>query len=65
MKKVITTLSLILIWITVVQAQSFCIAEKGNTASIIIDKNDWKGVIRAANDLGDDVRKVCGKNAGK
>lgn len=63
MKKVITTLSLILIWITVVQAQSFCIAEKGNTASIIIDKNDWKGVIRAANDLGDDVRKVCGKNA--
>ena len=38
----------------------FAIAKDGKTATIIVDENDWKGVIRAANDLGDDVRKVCG-----
>ena len=41
-------------------AQRFCIASKGKTATIVVDENDWKGVIRAANDLGDDVRKVSG-----
>ena len=39
---------------------SFCIAKDGKTATIVVDENDWKGVIRAANDLADDVRKVCG-----
>ena len=39
---------------------SFCIAKDGKTATIVVDENDWKGVIRAANDLSDDVRKVCG-----
>ena len=38
----------------------FCIAKDGKTATIVVDENDWKGVIRAANDLGDDVRKVTG-----
>ena len=38
----------------------FCIAKDGKTATIVVDENDWKGVIRAAKDLGDDVRKVCG-----
>ncbi len=42
------------------QTERFCIAKKGITASIIVDENDWKGVIRAAHDLGDDVRKVTG-----
>ena len=42
------------------QTERFCIANKGITASIIVDENDWKGVIRAAHDLGDDVRKVTG-----
>ncbi|MBR1388599.1 MAG: glycosyl hydrolase 115 family protein [Prevotella sp.] len=43
-----------------VKAQDFIIAKGGVTANIIVDGNDWKGVIRAARDLGDDVRKVCG-----
>ena len=42
------------------QTERFCIANKGITAGIIVDENDWKGVIRAAHNLGDDVRKVTG-----
>ena len=42
------------------QTERFCIAKDGKTATIVVDENDWKGVIRAANDLGDDVRKVTG-----
>src|SRR6185312_3328011 len=43
-------------------------------ASIVVDTNDWAGVIRAANDLKTDVNRVTGqspamanvlKNAGK
>ena len=41
----------------------FCIASNGSTATIVVDENDWKGVLRAANDLGDDVRKVTGTAA--
>jgi len=41
----------------------FCIASKGRAATIVVDENDWKGVIRAANDLSDDVRKVTGTSA--
>ena len=41
-------------------AQGFCIAKDGNAATIVVDHQDWKGVVRAANDLSDDVRKVCG-----
>lgn len=50
-----------------VQTQSgskvFKLAENGKTADIFVDPSDWKGVIRAANDLGDDVRKVTGSSA--
>ena len=42
------------------QTERFCIAKGGKTAQIVVDENDWKGVIRAARDLGDDVRKVTG-----
>ncbi len=42
------------------QTEHFCIAKDGKTASIIVDVDDWKGVIRAARNLGDDVRKVTG-----
>ena len=38
----------------------FCISKHGKTSPVIVDRQDWKGVIRAANDLGDDVRKVTG-----
>jgi len=44
-------------------ANAFKIADAGQTAQIYIDANDWKGVIRAANDLGDDVRKITGTPA--
>ena len=48
-------------WLSVsAQSENFCIAKNGKTATIIIDENDWKGVIHAAKDLGDDVRKVTG-----
>ena len=42
------------------QNKMFCIAKDGKVATIMVDENDWKGVIRAANDLSDDIRKVCG-----
>lgn len=37
---------------------TFQIAKKGSSAKIIVDPDDWKGVIRAANDLGNDIHKV-------
>ena len=40
--------------------QRFRIAEQGKTAQIIVDNQDWKGVIRAAQDLSNDVMKVSG-----
>ena len=40
--------------------ETFCIAKDGKAATIVVDEQDWKGVIRAANDLADDVRKVSG-----
>ena len=62
MRKILTVSLLLLVITTSVIAQSktFCIAKDGKTAAIVVDEQDWKGVIRAANDLGDDVRKVCG-----
>ncbi len=39
---------------------SFCIAKDGKAAPVVVDEKDWAGVIRAARDLGDDVRKVTG-----
>jgi hypothetical protein len=45
------------------QSERFCIAKDGKAAAIVVDEQDWSGVIRAANDLADDVRKVCGTEA--
>ena len=62
MKKILTV-SLFLLVMTIsamAQGKSFCIAKDGKTATIVVDEQDWKGVVRTANDLGDDVRKVCG-----
>lgn len=39
---------------------SFGIVENGKSAAIYVDTSDYKGVVRAAKDLGDDVRKVSG-----
>ena len=45
---------------SLIAQERFCIAKDGKAATIIVDENDWTGVIRAANDLSDDVRKVTG-----
>jgi hypothetical protein len=37
---------------------AFRIVANGKTAAIYVDTADYKGVVRAAKDLGDDVRKV-------
>ena len=60
MRKCLCGIFVLLTVLTVSAQDKFCIAKNGKTATIIVDKNDWKGVIRAANDLGDDVRKVTG-----
>ena len=44
-------------------SKTFCIAKDGKTTTIVVDIDDWKGVIRAARDLGDDVRKVTNVSA--
>ena len=52
------------VWVSIMaQTKQFCIAKDGKAATIIVDEKDWKGVIRAANDLADDVRKVTGTGA--
>ena len=61
MKNILTaSLMLLVMTMSVMAQEKFCIAKDGNTAAIVVDEQDWKGVARAANDLGDDVRKVCG-----
>ena len=47
---------------TVAQAP-FCLAKEGKAATIVVDGNDWKGVIRAARNLADDIHKVSGSAA--
>lgn len=44
-------------------AKSFCIATPKATATIVVDSSDCRGVMRAACDLGDDVKRVCGRSA--
>lgn len=41
-------------------SSAFCIADEGKVAAIYVSPNDWPGVIRAAGDLADDIRKVTG-----
>ena len=61
MKRVWTIIIAVCITMNVMaQKENFFIARDGKTATIIVDVDDWKGVIRAARDLGDDVRKVTG-----
>lgn len=42
-------------------ANAFQLAKGSVSAKILVDSNDWAGVIRAAKDLGDDIGKVTGK----
>ena len=60
-KRLLTTLVMACAMIAVMaQTERFCIAKAEKAAQIVVDENDWKGVIRAARNLGDDVRKVTG-----
>jgi hypothetical protein len=60
MKKIVGIIMLFVTINATAQSNSFCIAKDGKAVTIVVDEQDWKGVIRAVNDLGDDVRKVCG-----
>ena len=63
MKRLLMTIFACVAMTAMAQTERFCMADKGKTATIIVDNQDWKGVIRAARDLGDDVRKVTGTAA--
>ena len=63
MKKLVFTLLCVLLAGAAVAQEKLCIASQGKTASIVVDNADWKGVIIAARNLADDVRKVTGTAA--
>ncbi len=42
---------------------AFRLAADGAAANVLVSGDDWPGVVRAAGDLGDDVRKVTGTAA--
>ena len=61
MKKMITCALVALMTLTTTaQSRRFCIANNGKVAAIVVDKNDWMSVLKAVDDLSDDVRKVTG-----
>ena len=60
MKRLLISLLACIAMTAMAQAEKFCLADNGKTATIIVSDTDWKGVIRAARDLSDDVRKVTG-----
>ena len=60
MKRIAVFLLVLCTTMSLMAQERFCIAKDGKAATIIVDENDWKGVIRAARDLGDDIRKVTG-----
>ena len=59
-RKVLSILVCVLFSVSLMAQQKFCIACQGNVAPIVVDKGDWKGVVRAATDLGEDVCRVTG-----
>ncbi|MBO4811966.1 MAG: glycosyl hydrolase 115 family protein [Prevotella sp.] len=63
MKKCLLLFLLVCSWLSIAAQKSFCIASKEEVASIVVDNDDWKGVIRAAHDLGDDIGRVTGRKA--
>ncbi|MDR1121299.1 MAG: glycosyl hydrolase 115 family protein [Dysgonamonadaceae bacterium] len=60
---IILTAILLCVTISSYPQNTFPIFQEGKADAIYVDAADWKGVIRAANDLGDDVRKVTGTAA--
>jgi hypothetical protein len=45
----------------VAQPGAFPLVSKGNTATLWVDANDYKGVVRAVGDLQSDIERVTGK----
>ena len=61
MKRTISlAVTLFLLLSIAAQTDSFCIAKDNKVVTIVVDENDWRGVIRAARDLGDDIGRVTG-----
>ena len=64
MKRTISlAVTLFLLLSIAAQTDSFCIAKDDKVVTIVVDENDWRGVIRAARDLGDDIGRVTGITA--
>lgn len=63
MKRLVVLILMAVGLTAVAKERAFCISRGGESARIVVDGKDWKGVVRAANDLGDDVRKVSGTPA--
>lgn len=64
MKKLITIIMMLCLPVmALAQTERFCIAQNGIATPITVDEKDWKGVLKAADDLSDDVRKVTGVTA--
>ena len=59
-KKLTLGIALLLMSMNAMAQSAFRIAKDGKAATIVVDERDWSSVIRAAGDLSDDVRKVCG-----
>ena len=63
-KKICILFSLSLLVLTIsAQQPLFTIADNGKVSTIAVDRRDWKGVVRAAGDLADDICKVTGTKA--
>lgn len=61
MKRISTMIVCLMTAISILaQNKDFCLADNGKAATIAVDANDWKGVLRAANDLCEDVNRVTG-----
>ena len=49
----------LIVQVATAQTARFCMVKDGKAATIVVDATDWKSVLRAANDLSDDVSKVA------
>lgn len=63
MKKIVVIMLLCAVHCLSVNAERFCIAEKGKAAAIIVDAADDKTVVRVAHDLSADIQRVTGVEA--
>ncbi|MCQ2258413.1 MAG: glycosyl hydrolase 115 family protein [Bacteroidaceae bacterium] len=60
---IVLAISFCLAFNAIAQNRDFCIYDKGCSAVITVDANDWKGVARAAGDLSEDIGRVTDTNA--